>query len=230
MNSDRWWVQCPEDCAQDSQWSPNSRLAPQSQPRRHTGRRANRRTCWDNSLIKRISIDTRHSPTQTQLETSTHPDRTLQEGHLQDRYAQLLRTTCRWTHLDALPVFRAARITTVSTPTGVIMLSVRTVEMDETISSMLCWNETEPRTLGTSLEQRAAPGAKMSLYYPSWRTLHIFFATITAVLTQGTCFGSHWLCVALYLNRNCPSRTSVKPVYNPKRDEWTWSLLRPSQF
>ena len=101
------------------------------------------------------------------------------------------------------------------------MLSVRTAGMDETIRSALCWNETEPRTLGTSLEQRAAPGAKMSLYYPSWRTLHIFFAAITAVLTQGRCPGSHWLCAALCLNRNCPSGTSVKPVYKTKRDERT---------
>lgn len=109
------------------------------------------------------------------------------------------------------------------------MLSVRTAGMDETIRAVLYWNKTKARTLGTCLEQRAAPGAKMSLYHQSWRFLQLFFATITAVLTQGKCPGSNWLCVVLYLNLNCPSGMSVNHLM-PKRSELTWSLLGRSLF
>lgn len=88
------------------------------------------------------------------------------------------------------------------------MSSVRSAEMDETIRSARCWNETKPPTLGTCLEQRAAPGAKMSLYHRNWRILQILFATITTVLTQGKWPSSNWLIVVLYLNQNCPSGMS----------------------
>lgn len=181
-------------------------------PRRFTRRQTERAT-HSGGLVEIICINGQHWPKLNNLhEVISAQDSHilgLQERNLQDRYAQLLSTT-----VD-LPMSRfrcAVHITfstnysTTGTPTGGIMSRVRTVEMDETILSIIGWNQTKPHghwELAWESEPRA--GAKMSLYCQNWRILQIILATITAVLTQGKWPGSDRLRVLWWMSTRCHS-------------------------
>lgn len=79
----------------------------------------------------------------------------------------------------------AVRMAAFSTPTGVIISGALTAGMEGAVRCALRWDAARAGTLAVSLQQRIAPGAKMSLRRFSWRAFQILFATITAVLTQG---------------------------------------------
>lgn len=155
-----------------------------------------------------------HSPSRSRSSSLPHLP-SLQQRRLQNRYAQLLRTTGDLP-MNGSRCSHSTDFNTIVALTVAIMFIEQTAGMDETSSSMLCWNETKPPIQGTWLEQVAARGAKMSSNYQSRRILQIIFAAITAVLTQGKWPGNNCLRVDMCLNLNCPPGISKRllPKWN----------------
>lgn len=157
---------------------------------------------------------TQHSSVED-LRTQSH-----QESYLRDRCAQLLRAACRRADLH------------ITCSADVFNLYCHRCDNVKRANCRSGWNnpfqallkQNETTTRGTCLQQRPAPGAKMSLYYQNWRILQILFpilfATITSVLMQGKWPVSNWLQFVLKMLYCVVLRGWVKA----DGDNLTWSL------